>query len=229
MFFFKKNKINHEENNININQKMPQFVPPNVQVNHENEWETTLLSQEMEDREGETTLLSEEDEEEYEEEYEGQTSLLSEELSPYFNPEQYNNLNNNSEPMNSYENEEDDIGGTTLLSSHNQFMPKGIELPKTAPEAFLIRIIKSEKFKINKIKYVVGSNGENADCVVDNSSVSRQHAYIIYDEGKYYIVDNNSTNKTFLDGEMIQPLKSVELYNGALIQFSDELFQFVCK
>lgn len=259
LFFNKSKKKDNKETqeNVNINSRKTESNCTNLYITEqlndsegettllseqldENEGETTLLSEHLDESENETTLLSEEitenDSEEYEEdeeEYEGQTSLLSEELSPYLHPEQYGYSNNEEviDQMNSdiYEDEEDEEGATTLLSSENDFGTKGIYLPDSAPKAYLIKIIKSEKTYINKIKFIIGSSRNDVDCLIDNASVSRKHAFIIYSDGDYYLMDNKSTNKTLLDGEMLEPLKSVKLYHGALIQFSDELFQFVCN
>ncbi len=232
MLFFKKLQRKKDEET----QKNTNFYQNNVSREN-NQFSATDL---FDDSESETTLLSEypdetdgetEDNNDDEYEYEGQTSLLSEELSPYLHPEQYDYPGN--QRKNAWESSgiynEKDKGATTLLSSKNNSVVQGMYLPETAPKAYLIQIIKSEKTYVNNMKFIVGSGTEDVDCLIENNSVSRKHAFIIYSNGDYYIIDNKSTNKTLLDGAVLEPLKPVKLYHGALIQFSDELFQFVCN
>lgn len=226
MFLFKKKQKNNGET-ILLKEKYNEYEEDTVlltEKTEESEYETTLLEEYEEDEyEGQTTLLTEE---EYEEEYEGQTSLLSEEYSPYLHPESNQRVNDLTESNSDISREHDVEGVTTLLSSENTYVPQGIYIPNNAPRAYLMKIIKSERVYINKIKFVVGSCGE-ADYIIDNETVSRKHAFIIYNNEKYYLVDNKSTNKTLLDGNMLEVQTPVELYHGALIQFSDEMFQFI--
>lgn len=251
MVFWKKkrkdeNLTTHNGENLNSNQYQLNTGEDNettlLTETLEEDGETTLLAETPlyeEDSEGETTLLSEdyyadesEQVEDEEEEYEGQTSLLSEEFSPYLHPEYGNGENYGQRILenneNNYEDEEDDDGATTVLSSNNHYSEQRIYIPDNATNAYLIKIIESEKIRINKIKFIIGSSQGDVDYLINNSAVSRKHAFIIYNEEKYFLVDNKSTNKTLLDGNMLEPLKPAELYHGALIQFSDILFQFVC-
>ncbi|KHD37817.1 peptide-binding protein [Clostridium acetobutylicum] len=52
------------------------------------------------------------------------------------------------------------------------------------------------------IKFTIG-RGKFNDIVFDDIKVSEKHAEIFEDNGKYVLVDLNSTNKTYLNGEMI--------------------------
>ena len=62
--------------------------------------------------------------------------------------------------------------------------------------------------------------------IPDNPAVSRSHADIISRDGSYYIYDNNSTNKTYVNNIMIPALKNVKLEDGCLIRLADEEFEF---
>ena len=48
--------------------------------------------------------------------------------------------------------------------------------------------------------------GRHPDCdvVLEAASVSRQHAQIIHEEGKFYVEDLHSRNGTFVNGRQIQ-------------------------
>lgn len=162
--------------------------------------ETTLLAQEDYN---ETTLLTEDDNE---------TTLLTDDdySETTLLEEDYNETTLLSE---------DDFQGTTLLSENE-------DIPKTADQAFLSNIISREKVKISKTPFTIGSANVGVDFYVSNPAVSRKHSKIIFNKNEYFIIDNNSTNHTIIDGTVIEPNKAVKLYNGALIELADELFEF---
>ncbi len=60
----------------------------------------------------------------------------------------------------------------------------------------------------------------------DNSAISRSHANILTKEDKYYIIDTNSTNHTFIEGQMIPPNKEIQLASGQMIKLANEEFEF---
>lgn len=81
-------------------------------------------------------------------------------------------------------------------------------------------IIDKSVFKIGKEKRVVDY------CVLDNKTVSRHHADIVKRENNYYIVDQNSTNKTLINGKAIKPMEEHQLFDGDIITMSNEMFTF---
>ena len=93
--------------------------------------------------------------------------------------------------------------------------------------ASLFRESKGENIKINKSIFVIGRERRNVDyCVSDNSSVGRTHAEIILKNGTFYLVDQKSTNGSYVNGVKVAPLQEVELKNGDKIRLSDEEFIF---
>ena len=44
--------------------------------------------------------------------------------------------------------------------------------------------------------------------------------------GTFYLVDQKSTNGTYVNGVRLTPLQETELKNGDIIQLSDEEFEF---
>ena len=42
----------------------------------------------------------------------------------------------------------------------------------------------------------------------------------------YYVVDRNSTNKTFVDGRVISPEAEIEIFHKTQLRFADEDFTF---
>lgn len=55
---------------------------------------------------------------------------------------------------------------------------------------------------------------------------SGPHALIALNEGKFYVMDTNSTNHVFIDGKPIPPQTPVMLADGMKVRFADEMYQF---
>lgn len=91
----------------------------------------------------------------------------------------------------------------------------------------LIRIRNNERIELSKSIFGIGKDMNYADyCIMDNSAISRMHANIISRDGEYFVVDNNSTNHTYVNGMMIPSNVEVQITNGARIHFADEEFEF---
>lgn len=111
-----------------------------------------------------------------------------------------------------------DPGGTTVLGS---------EELETPVFPYLIREKTNEKISVNKPSFRIGAERKYVDYWVnDNSTVSRSHADIITKDKRYYIIDLNSTNKTYVDNRAIAVQQEVELYNETRIRLSNEDFVF---
>lgn len=111
-----------------------------------------------------------------------------------------------------------DPGGTTVLGS---------EQLDTPDYPYLIREKNSEKIPIDKPSFRIGKEKKYSDYFVsDNSAVSRSHASIITRQKRYFIVDLNSTNKTYVDGRVIPIEKEVEIFSGAKLRLANEDFVF---
>lgn len=97
------------------------------------------------------------------------------------------------------------------------------------PVAELERKRNGECIKIDQNIATLGS-GNNVECrIADNKAISRRHATISRENGTYYIVDNHSSNGTWVNGNRLIPEKAVEISNDALIKLADEEFIFKQK
>lgn len=77
----------------------------------------------------------------------------------------------------------------------------GIELPK----AFVFRLSTEERTEITKPEFSIGKS-RNADYTVSgNNTISRLHAVIIYKDGGYFIVDNHSSNRSYINDMLLEP------------------------
>jgi pSer/pThr/pTyr-binding forkhead associated (FHA) protein len=75
-------------------------------------------------------------------------------------------------------------------------------------------------------KVIIGRDPKNADVVVDESTVSRQHALINFAKSQYHIQDSNSKTGTFINGEKI---KTAVLRNKDNIQIGQTVLEFFEK
>ncbi|MEI2610634.1 MAG: FHA domain-containing protein [Candidatus Promineifilaceae bacterium] len=85
--------------------------------------------------------------------------------------------------------------------------------PNLAPQARLV--IDEDVFLIGRLA--------TCQLPIDLREVSRQHAQIVSDGKRHYVVDLDSTNGTFLNGQALEPKQRHGLANGDLIQIATVL------
>ncbi|MEG2813064.1 MAG: DUF6382 domain-containing protein [Oscillospiraceae bacterium] len=126
-----------------------------------------------------------------------------------------------------------DFGETTVLggednSESGETTVLGVSDPtQSKPKPFLIRTKNSERIILDKPLFKIGKEKTYVDYYIgDNKAISRSHANVICREGKCYIMDTNSTNHTFVNGEMIKSNTEIELSQGTKICLADEDFSF---
>lgn len=62
--------------------------------------------------------------------------------------------------------------------------------------------------------------------VSDNKYVGRNHAQIIIENSNCFFVDNNSTNKSYVNGKQVPPMKNVQINSGDEIRLANLSFIF---
>lgn len=129
----------------------------------------------------------------------------------------------NDDEATSLLNEESE--GTALLDES-----EGTTVLDTVPVKaypYMIRKSNYDKIEINKPVFRIGKERSYVDCfVANNNAVSRLHADIITKNDRYFIKDNNSTNKTYVNGAPVQPMTEYEIYDGDEIVLANEPFEF---
>ncbi len=75
----------------------------------------------------------------------------------------------------------------------------------------------------------VGRSQRLSDVFVNHENLSKSHFQIIHREGVFYIIDLDSTNKTYKNDQMLEPRKEYEVLNNDLIRASDLIFKFLKK
>ncbi len=81
---------------------------------------------------------------------------------------------------------------------------------------------------IDKPVFRIGKERDRVDfCVTENRTISRLHATIYYRDGSCFVEDNNSTNRTYINGTPVLPDREIKLKNGDVLKLSDEEFDFI--
>lgn len=92
--------------------------------------------------------------------------------------------------------------------------------------AKLLRKKTSEMIEVNKSNWTIGAGQAVDYCVLGNKTISRNHATIQIQNGRFFFVDNKSSNGSWVDGRRLEPGEYVELNNNCMIRLSDEDFIF---
>ncbi len=109
------------------------------------------------------------------------------------------------------------VGETTVLGVS--------EISAASPH--LIRTKNKERININKPVFRIGKEKSYVDYFIgDNSAISRSHANIIVRDGDYFVVDTNSTNHTYVNGQMLQSNIEQKITHGSKLRFANEDFEF---
>lgn len=119
-------------------------------------------------------------------------------------------------------NDEDD-DATGLLNEVNTI--PDVNVQPQVQYATLVRILNDENILINKPVFRIGKEKSYSDYFVSNNDkVSRSHADIISRGNKVFIMDLNSKNKTYVNGQAIPVQQETEIFNGDHIRLANEEF-----
>ena len=75
-------------------------------------------------------------------------------------------------------------------------------------------------FPLNKPKLTLGS-GETCDIIVDAQNISRKHVQILCEGDSFYVVDQGSTNGTFINEERLVPGRRTEFTSFFPVRLGD--------
>lgn len=91
----------------------------------------------------------------------------------------------------------------------------------------IVRIHTGEKVSVNKPVFRIGKERSYVDFfIANNSAVSRSHADIVTRGGRYFVIDLNSKNRTFINGQPIPVQSETEIRNGDKLRLANEEFEF---
>lgn len=120
------------------------------------------------------------------------------------------------EPSDSKNTKELGYGDTVLLSY--QAKPVGKRLISTNGH--------TKDFALNQASFIIGKMEQCVDGLILDESVSRIHAEIKKEEEKFFLIDLNSTNGTFLNGKRLETNEKVLLKEKDQIRFATTEFIF---
>jgi len=91
-----------------------------------------------------------------------------------------------------------------------------------------VRTRTGENIYVTKPEFIIGKSKLHADYAIENNTaVSREHCIIKRESnGANYIVDNKSTNGTYVNGTKLEALKPQLLTDGTKVRLGDEEFIF---
>lgn len=92
-------------------------------------------------------------------------------------------------------------------------------------KAYLKMVRTGQKFYLNDEETYIGKRQCHV-AITDNPAISKRHAVIRKMEGKFYLVDLNSTNGSRVDGVRIAPEQTIPLKDEMQIEFANEKFIF---
>ena len=119
---------------------------------------------------------------------------------------------------------------TELLNEGTELLEETALLQETKEYPYLIRMFNYEHIDINKPVFRIGKEKSYVDYfVLNNNKVSRIHADIISENNQIYIKDDNSTNGTFVNGELVERNVKHKLSDRDIIRLANEEFEFHIK
>ena len=114
------------------------------------------------------------------------------------------------------ETKDEDEGGTTILQSK----------PVENTLYVLERVKTQERTNVSSPQLVVGKDASQTDYHIDgNGAISRVHALLVFENGRLYISDKNTTNGTFINDKRLKPYESTPVNPGDKICFANEEFR----
>ncbi|MCR4649874.1 MAG: FHA domain-containing protein [Lachnospiraceae bacterium] len=114
------------------------------------------------------------------------------------------------------ETKDEDEGGTTILQSK----------PVENTLYVLERVKTQERTNVSSPQLVVGKDASQTDYHIEgNGAISRVHALLVFENGRLYISDKNTTNGTFINDKRLKPYESTPVNPGDKICFANEEFR----
>ena len=113
----------------------------------------------------------------------------------------------------------------TGLLAHEETVPCVEKKTKNYPT--LLRVLTKETISVNKPVFRLGKERSYVDYFVsNNNAVSRSHADIITRGSRYFVLDLNSKNHTYINEQMIPVQCETELRDGDTLKLGNEEFVF---
>ena len=118
------------------------------------------------------------------------------------------------------QNDQGDWHGTVQFvddedANRTEFLDE--EMPGTA----MVLTHNGKHIPVTKNPFIIGR--ENCDYVISSPKVSRHHLTIKSDDSGFLIIDNNSKNHTFINGQMAAPYTPYSVADGTELRLGNEI------
>lgn len=126
-----------------------------------------------------------------------------------------------------------EAGRTVLLSgSENGGTAKTMVMGSSTTgtgELYLVQKDTNQYIHVTHTNFHIGRAENIVDYTVQtrNNYLGNDHAYILLDNGNYYIVDNNTQNHTYLNERRLEPSKPTLFHAGDTIRMADVVFNVI--
>lgn len=93
----------------------------------------------------------------------------------------------------------------------------------------LVRRANGQHTVISHNNFHIGRGQNMVDLYVDSKTmyIGADHAYIMMQGSEYFIIDNNSRNHTWINGEKIESSRPYPIHAGDILRLADEYFDVV--
>lgn len=124
-----------------------------------------------------------------------------------------------------------------IIDSRNYKMKMGrnqtIELDEKSVKIYGYLLIEKggrvQRYKIKNREMIIGRTQGKVDILTENISVGKVHCKILKEGNQYYIIDLDSKNGTYINGNRINPKEKSEIKHRDIIRLSTEEFLFVIE
>lgn len=96
--------------------------------------------------------------------------------------------------------------------------------PELKAQAYIVRMDTNERIDIDKEVFIIGKSVKADYQLHGNEAISRKHVQIVQKEGHYYLIDLNSLNHTYVNGQEL--LEPATMESGMKFKMADEMFCF---
>lgn len=82
-----------------------------------------------------------------------------------------------------------------------------------------------KEIRVGKSPFFIGKNPEKADAVIGDGEISRVHAKIVVEEEGIYVIDQESTNGTYVNGKRLVPWERKKIGQDDRVGFSSVCYR----
>lgn len=95
---------------------------------------------------------------------------------------------------------------------------KGVLILRRAGEKNKLEI------RVSKPPFVIGKSGEADGVISDNEYISKRHCKVTAKDGRYFLTDLNSVNRSYINGKVLEPEREYPLKEGDVVRLANADF-----